>query len=98
MLPESDMDKLHLQKRLAGPCLSVKNVLTHENLIESTLRRWLQRLQKIADPPVDFGVELELLSEDLLSELAIAQPYVSLEKGHDDGHMKVMASVWNHWS
>jgi hypothetical protein len=98
MLTEHDMDKLQLQRRLSGPCLSVKNVLEHEALIDSSLQRWLRRLKKVVDEPVDFTHECELLAIDLLSELALAEPYGAIEAGTDNEHMKHLSWVWRHWA
>ena len=97
MLSEHDMDKLHLQKRLAGPVYSVKNAKQHEHLMDNTVRRWMKRLGNLSGKPVDFHHECELMSVDMMTEVTFAEPYGAIEKGTDDGHMSSMWSLWSYW-
>lgn len=93
MLPEKDMDKLRLQKRLIGPVYSTANTVRHEQLIDHNLQRWLNRLSTLASGPVDLYYEFELLNVDLMCELTFAQPFGAVEKGSDGEHMHTMNSV-----
>ncbi|CAJ2501967.1 Uu.00g048200.m01.CDS01 [Anthostomella pinea] len=94
LLVETDVEKLRVQKRTAGPIYSTANVKKHEGLINNNIARWLQRLKGLAGKPLHLYHEIELLNVDTVCEVTFKKPFGAVEAGSDGGHME---SIWAHW-
>ena len=75
MLVEMDVDKLRVQKRLAGSVYSFANARKHEGLIDSNTSRFLKQLRGLTNQPLDLYRESELLNVDTMSKFTFAQPF-----------------------
>ena len=97
LLPELDLEKLRVQKRLAGPIYSTSNVKRHESYIDNNIHRSMQRLKTLTSQPLEIFREFELLNVDLMCELTFAVPYGAVEAGSDGAHMASMERMWEWW-
>lgn len=97
MLVETDIEKLRVQKRYAGPVYSTNNIQKHEHHIDDTLKRMIKRFNGLTGQIVDIYHEWEMATVDVYSAVTFGQEYGAVEKGTDDGHMAAMDKVWEWW-
>lgn len=61
MLPEMNLDKLRVQKRLVGPIYSIQNVKRHESRVDAVIEKFITRMSGMREKPLDMYTWLELL-------------------------------------
>lgn len=92
MLAEKDVEKLRVQKRMAGMVYSERNLRRHEGYVDANVGRLLEKLGGLAGREkgsVDVYYELELFDVDTMCEITYGRSFGAVETGSDGGHMEV---------
>ncbi len=93
-LPERNIEKYRLQRRLIGPVFTTQAAKKHESLMDIALRRYVEKMVTSQGEPQDLVKWMNILAIDVLSEATFGTSKDLISSGDDDGNIKALDQFW----
>ena len=94
LLPEHNLEKYRLQRRLTGPVLTTQATKKHESLMDIVLRRYVGKMVSLQGEPQELVKWMNILAIDILSEATFGTSKDLISSGDDDGNIKALDEFW----